>query len=53
MRVIRTAIGATTINQELLTCAERLQFNGQAAARVADTLQSVADRRSLPYQFAE
>lgn len=28
MRVIRTAIGATTINPELLTCAERLQFNG-------------------------
>jgi hypothetical protein len=41
MRVIRTAIGATTINPELLTCAERLQLNGQAAARVADTLQSV------------
>ncbi len=28
MRMIRTAIGATTINPELLTCAERLQFNG-------------------------
>jgi hypothetical protein len=25
MRVIRTAIGATTINPKLLTCAERLQ----------------------------
>jgi transposase len=28
MRVIRTAIGATTINTELLTCAERLQYEG-------------------------
>jgi transposase len=28
MRVIRTAIGATTINPELLTCAERLQYEG-------------------------
>lgn len=28
MRVIRAAIGATTINPELLTCAERPQFNG-------------------------
>jgi len=28
MRVIRTAIGATTINPELLTCAERLQYQG-------------------------
>ena len=28
MCVIRTAIGATTINTELLTCAERLQYEG-------------------------
>src|ERR1039458_7213836 len=28
MRPIRTAIGATTINLELLTCAERLQYEG-------------------------
>jgi len=28
MRVIRAAIGATTINPELLTCAERLQYQG-------------------------
>jgi len=28
MRVIRAAIGATTINTELLTCAERLQYEG-------------------------
>jgi transposase len=28
MRVIRTAIGATTINPALLTCAERLQYEG-------------------------
>jgi transposase len=28
MRSIRTAIGATTINPELLTCAERLQYEG-------------------------
>jgi transposase len=28
MRPIRTAIGATTINPELLTCAERLQYEG-------------------------
>ncbi|MCP1876656.1 hypothetical protein J2S83_010128, partial [Bradyrhizobium japonicum] len=28
MRVIRTAIGATTINPKLLTCAERLQYEG-------------------------
>jgi transposase len=28
MRVIRAAIGATTINPELLTCAERLQYEG-------------------------
>ena len=28
MRVIRTAIGATMINPELLTCAERLQYEG-------------------------
>lgn len=28
MRVIRMAIGATTINPELLTCAERLQYEG-------------------------
>lgn len=28
MRSIRTAIGATTINSELLTCAERLQYEG-------------------------
>ena len=28
MRPIRTAIGATVINPELLTCAERLQYEG-------------------------
>ncbi|RZS76892.1 transposase [Phyllobacterium myrsinacearum] len=28
MRDIRTVIGATTINPELLTCAERLQYEG-------------------------
>jgi len=28
MREIRTAIGATTINPELLTCAERLRYQG-------------------------
>jgi transposase len=28
MRPIRAAIGATTINPELLTCAERLQYDG-------------------------
>ena len=28
MRVIRAAIGTTTINPELLTCAERLQYEG-------------------------
>lgn len=28
MQVIRTAIGATTINPKLLTCAERLQYEG-------------------------
>jgi transposase len=28
MRSIRIAIGATTINPELLTCAERLQYEG-------------------------
>jgi transposase len=28
MRLIRTAIGTTTINPELLTCAERLQYEG-------------------------
>ena len=28
MRQIRTAIGATTINAELLTCAERLRYQG-------------------------
>ncbi|MGY4497850.1 transposase [Bradyrhizobium sp. GM24.11] len=28
MNTIRTAIGATTINQELLTCAEKLRYQG-------------------------
>jgi transposase len=28
MRPIRAAIGETTINPELLTCAERLQYEG-------------------------
>ncbi len=28
MNRIRTAIGATTINQELLTCAEKLRYQG-------------------------
>ena len=28
MRPIRSAIGATTINPDLLTCAERLQYEG-------------------------
>jgi transposase len=28
MRIIRTAIGATAISPELLTCAERLQYEG-------------------------
>lgn len=28
MRAIRTAIGATTINPDLLTCAEKLQYEG-------------------------
>jgi hypothetical protein len=28
MRAIRTAIGATTINPALLTCAEKLQYEG-------------------------
>ena len=33
MRPIRVAIGATTINPELLTCAERLQYGGLSATR--------------------
>jgi transposase len=33
MRVIRTAIGATMINPELLTCAERLQYEGYLRRR--------------------
>jgi hypothetical protein len=28
MRLIRATIGATTINPDLLTCAERLQYEG-------------------------
>ena len=28
MRAIRTAIGATTISPDLLTCAEKLQYEG-------------------------
>jgi hypothetical protein len=33
MRVIRAAIGTTTIDPELLTCAERLQYEGYLTMR--------------------
>ena len=39
MRSIRAAIGATTINPELLTCAERLQYEGYL--RREETIASV------------
>jgi transposase len=54
MGVIRTAIGATTINPKLLTCAERLQYEGYSPAQtnaaimalVGDAVATQGDRPS-------
>jgi Transposase and inactivated derivatives len=48
MRVIRTAIGATTINPELLTCAERLQFEGYLRREETNTAIMALVRDGVP-----
>ena len=48
MRVIRTAIGATTINSELLTCAERLQFEGYLRREETNTAIMALVRDGVP-----
>ena len=48
MRVIRTAIGATTINPDLLTCAERLQFEGYLRREETNTAIMALVRDGVP-----
>ena len=48
MRSIRTAIGATTINPDLLTCAEKLQYEGYLRREETNAaiMKLAGDRRS-------
>jgi transposase len=48
MRVIRTAIGGTTINPELLTCAERLQYEGYLRRRDTNAAIMALVRNAVP-----
>jgi len=48
MREIRTAIGATTINPELLTCAERLRYQGYLRRQDAHTAIGALVRAGVP-----
>jgi hypothetical protein len=45
MRLIRTAIGATTINPKLLTCAERLQYEGYLRRKQTNAAHHGAGQR--------
>jgi hypothetical protein len=54
MRQIRTAIGATTINPELLTAAERLQYEGyQLREEVNTAILALGDPRTGEGQGAD
>jgi transposase len=48
MRVIRTAIGATTINPKLLTCAERLQYEGYLRRKQTNAAIMALVRDAVP-----
>jgi transposase len=48
MRGIRTAIGATTINPELLTCAERLRYQGYLRRQDAQAAITALVRNGVP-----
>lgn len=48
MRVIRAAIGATTVNPELLTCAERLQYQGYLRRNETNAAIMALVRDGLP-----
>ena len=48
MRVIRTAIGATTINPELLTRAERLQYEGYLRRKQTNAAIMALVRDAVP-----
>ena len=48
MRAIRVAIGATTINPELLTCAESLRYQGYLRRRDAHAAIAALVRNGVP-----
>jgi transposase len=48
MRQIRTAIGATTINPELLTAAERLQYEGYQQREEVNTAVLALAKDKVP-----
>ncbi len=48
MRLIRAAIGTTTINPELLTCAERLQYQGYLRRQETDAAIMALLRGGVP-----
>ena len=48
MRGIRVAIGATTINPELLTCAESLRYQGYLRRRDAHAAIAALVRNAVP-----
>jgi transposase len=48
MRVIRTAIGATTINPRLLTCAERLQYEGYLRRKDTNAVIMALVKNAVP-----
>lgn len=48
MRVIRVAIGSTTINPELLTCAERLQYEGYLRRKDANAAIMALVKDAVP-----
>jgi hypothetical protein len=50
MRVIRTAIGAATINPKLLTCAERLQYDGHLRRKQTHAAIIALIRDAVPFK---
>jgi transposase len=46
--VIRTAIGGTTINPKLLTCAERLQYEGYLRRKQTNAVIMALVRDAVP-----
>ena len=50
MRPIRSAIGATTINPDLLTCAERLQYEGYLRRTETNAAIMALAKKGVPIQ---